>query len=159
MLAIGEEGKEHVDFLKTFARGAYSLISSNHTLPLLDLIDIDGITVGVFPKVAFSCSDLYHSWAKSSVGDILNAIAQCLEVRIVAEHLCFREATHFPPTGSRFFASLRSCPSGKQLHCEPVSFPNRLGARTLRRTTLSFSGYPSHSASNTMRQPPDLECT
>ena len=83
MLAIGEEGREHVDFLNTFARGTYSLISSNHVLPLLDLIDLDGITFGVFPKVAYSCSELYHGWAESSVGDILETIAQCLEVSTV----------------------------------------------------------------------------
>nr|VWP02319.1 Serine/threonine-protein kinase SMU1 (EC [Ganoderma boninense] len=87
VLAVGEEGREHVDLLKTLARGTYSLISANHTLPLLELIELDDITFGVFPKVAFSCSDLYHSWAESSVGDILEMIAQCLEA-LVFLHTC-----------------------------------------------------------------------
>ncbi|PIL28181.1 hypothetical protein GSI_09718 [Ganoderma sinense ZZ0214-1] len=87
VLAIGEEGREHVDLLKTLARGTYSLISANHTLPLLELIELDDITFGVFPKVAFSCSELYHGWAESSVGDILEMIAQCLEA-LVFLHTC-----------------------------------------------------------------------
>ena len=82
LLAIGEEGKEHVDFLKTFARGPYSLISANHTLPLLDLIELEDITFAVFPKVGKSCSEVYGTWADSSVGDILDMIVQCLEVQL-----------------------------------------------------------------------------
>ncbi len=82
VMAIGQEGREHVDLLKAFGRGPYSLISANHTLQLLDLIDLDDITFAVFPKVANSCSELYHTWAESSVGDILDMIAQCLEVRM-----------------------------------------------------------------------------
>ncbi|PIL28154.1 hypothetical protein GSI_09691 [Ganoderma sinense ZZ0214-1] len=86
VLAIGKEGREHVDLLKKFGRGSYSLIGSNHILPLLDMIDLDGITFGVFPKVAYSCSDLYHGWAESSVGDILDMIAQCLEALVFLHH-------------------------------------------------------------------------
>ena len=82
VLAIGEEGKEHVDLLKTFATGTYGLISANHTLPLLDLIELDDITFAVFPKVGYACSEVYHSWAEPSVGDILDMIGQCLEVRV-----------------------------------------------------------------------------
>ncbi len=81
VLAIGEEGRDHVDLLKRFARGPYSLISANHTLPLLGLIDLDEITFAVLPKVGYACSDVYNTWAESSVGDILDMIAQCLEVR------------------------------------------------------------------------------
>ncbi|PIL28176.1 hypothetical protein GSI_09713 [Ganoderma sinense ZZ0214-1] len=82
VLAIGEEGKEHVDILDMLARGAYSLITANHTLPLLDLIVLDDITFGVFPKVGYSCSEVYGSWAKSSVRDVLDMIAQCLEALV-----------------------------------------------------------------------------
>ncbi|PIL28175.1 hypothetical protein GSI_09712 [Ganoderma sinense ZZ0214-1] len=86
VLSIGEEGREHVDFLKTFARGPYSLISANHTLPLLDLIELEDITFAVFPKVGKSCMDVYGTWAQPSVGDILDMIAQCLEALVFLHH-------------------------------------------------------------------------
>nr|VWP02102.1 Putative mitochondrial inner membrane protein 1 [Ganoderma boninense] len=81
LLAIGDEGKGHLEILDMLARGPYSLITANHTLPLLDLIVLDDITFGAFPKVGYSCSEVYGSWAKSSVRDVLEMIAQCLEVR------------------------------------------------------------------------------
>ncbi|PIL28177.1 hypothetical protein GSI_09714 [Ganoderma sinense ZZ0214-1] len=87
VLAIGQEGKEHVELLQEFGRGAYGIISSNHTLPLLDLIELEDITFGVFPKVGRPYSDLYNAWAQSSVGDILDMIAQCLEA-LVFLHAC-----------------------------------------------------------------------
>ncbi|PIL24527.1 hypothetical protein GSI_14283 [Ganoderma sinense ZZ0214-1] len=86
VLAIGEEGREHVDLLKAFGRGTYGLINANHTLPLLDLIELDDITFAVFPKVANSCSELYNSWAETSVGDILDMIVQCLEALVFLHH-------------------------------------------------------------------------
>ncbi|PIL28155.1 hypothetical protein GSI_09692 [Ganoderma sinense ZZ0214-1] len=87
VLAIGEDGKEHVDLLKTVARSSWSLVNSNHTLPLLDLLALDDITFGVFPMVGYSCSEVYGGWAKSSVRDILEVIAQCLEA-LVFLHAC-----------------------------------------------------------------------
>nr|VWO99831.1 N/A [Ganoderma boninense] len=87
VLAIGEEGREHVKLLEDFARGSYAIISSNHTLPLLELIELEDITFGVFPKVGRSCSELYNAWAESSVGDVLDMIAQCLEA-LVFLHAC-----------------------------------------------------------------------
>ena len=93
VLAIGEDGKEHVDLLNTLARGSSSLFSSNHALPLLEVIEFDDITFGVFPKVSYSCSDVYGSWAQSSVGDILEVIAQCLEVRVLSTR-SFSSVTH-----------------------------------------------------------------
>nr|VWP02356.1 N/A [Ganoderma boninense] len=79
VLAIGEEGKAHLEILDMLARGPYSLITANHTLPLLELIVLDDITFGVFPKVGYSCSEMYGGWAKSSVRDVLEMIIQCLE--------------------------------------------------------------------------------
>ncbi|KAM5532920.1 hypothetical protein V8D89_013386 [Ganoderma adspersum] len=87
VLAVGEEGREHVELLKAFTTGPYGLISSNHILPLLDLIELEDITFAVYPKVGGSCSELYNAWAKSSVGDILDMIAQCLEA-LVFLHAC-----------------------------------------------------------------------
>nr|VWO99832.1 Uncharacterized protein [Ganoderma boninense] len=82
VLAIGNQGKEHLEILDMLARGPYSLITANHTLPLLELIVLDDITFGVFPKVGYSCSEMYGGWAKSSVRDVLEMIVQCLEALV-----------------------------------------------------------------------------
>ncbi|TBU35396.1 kinase-like domain-containing protein [Dichomitus squalens] len=86
VLAIGGEGREHVKLLQTFAQGEYSLMSSNHMLPLLGLMDLGDITFGVFPKVACSCLDAYNSFAEASVGDIVDMLAQCLEGLVFLHH-------------------------------------------------------------------------
>ncbi|PIL28179.1 hypothetical protein GSI_09716 [Ganoderma sinense ZZ0214-1] len=85
--ARAPDGRDVVFRVLAIGDAAYSLISANHMLPLLELIELDDITFGVFPKVAFSCSELYHGWAESSVGDILEMIAQCLEA-LVFLHTC-----------------------------------------------------------------------
>ncbi|PIL24531.1 hypothetical protein GSI_14287 [Ganoderma sinense ZZ0214-1] len=53
----------------------------------IDLLALDDITFGVFPMVGYSCSEVYGGWAKSSVRDILEVIAQCLEA-LVFLHAC-----------------------------------------------------------------------
>ncbi|EJF66338.1 hypothetical protein DICSQDRAFT_143685 [Dichomitus squalens LYAD-421 SS1] len=68
------------------SRGKYSLMSSNHMLPLLGLMDLGDITFGVFPKVACSCLDACNSFAEASVGDILDMLAQCLEGLVFLHH-------------------------------------------------------------------------
>ncbi|EIW51790.1 uncharacterized protein TRAVEDRAFT_75567 [Trametes versicolor FP-101664 SS1] len=79
VLAIGGSGREHIDILKEVARGPYSLVTYNHALPLLDLLEFEDITFGVFPKVGGEVRELYKYWAKNSVGDILDILNQCLE--------------------------------------------------------------------------------
>lgn len=86
MLAVGEEGREHIALLNMIGRGAYALLSMNHTVPLLELILLEDITFGVFPKAGWSVNFAYNFWAEASVGDILNIITQCLEVRIGAPY-------------------------------------------------------------------------
>ena len=80
VMAIGSEGREHIDLLKIIAQDSLSFLSMNHTLPLLGLIELEDITFGVFPKAAFPVSLCYNFWAKASVGDVLDIIVQCLEV-------------------------------------------------------------------------------
>ncbi|KAI0707969.1 kinase-like domain-containing protein [Earliella scabrosa] len=82
VLAIGSEGREHIDLLDVVARGPMSLISMNHTLPLLELIELDDIVFGVFPKVGASVNWAYDHWATPSSGDILDIITQCLEALV-----------------------------------------------------------------------------
>ena len=80
MLSIGTEGAEHVELLKLISRDAIAMLHSSHTLPLLDLIELEDITLGVFPKAAGSVNFAYGFWAKPTVGDILNIVVQCIEV-------------------------------------------------------------------------------
>ena len=80
VLSVGPDGGEHVELLKIISRGPLPLVHSCHTLPILDLIELEDVTFGVFPKAAGSVSDAYDSWAKPTVGDILDIIVQCLEV-------------------------------------------------------------------------------
>lgn len=67
--------------MKEVARGPYSPVTYNHALPLLELLEFEDITFGVFPKVGGDVRQLYDYWAKNSVGDILDVLNQCLEVR------------------------------------------------------------------------------
>ena len=80
MLAVGDEGKDHVELLRTVSHGEISLLHGSHQLPLLDLIEVEDVVLGVFPKAGGCLSHVYGSWAESSVGDILDIIAQCMEV-------------------------------------------------------------------------------
>jgi hypothetical protein len=42
---------------------------------------LEDIVFGIFPKIGARVSDVYGSWAKNSVGDIVEVIMQMLEVR------------------------------------------------------------------------------
>lgn len=81
VLAIGEHGRDHVEILKTASIGPYAFYEDNHNIPLLDLVNFDNITFGVFPRVGCRMQDAYGFWAKNSVGDVIDMILQCLEVR------------------------------------------------------------------------------
>lgn len=81
VLAIGEHGRDHVEILKTASIGPYAFYEDNHNIPLLDLVYFDNITFGVFPRVGCRMQEAYGFWAKNSVGDVLDMILQCLEVR------------------------------------------------------------------------------
>ncbi|KAI0748711.1 kinase-like domain-containing protein [Daedaleopsis nitida] len=72
----------HADILDLIARGPMSLISMNHTLPLLEVIALDDIVFGVFPKVGTSMDHAYDNWENSSAGDVLDLIVQCLEALV-----------------------------------------------------------------------------
>ena len=83
VLSIGTEGSDHVELLTAITRDSLSLLHSCHALPLIDIIQLEDITLGVFPKAAGSVNWAYGFWAKPSVDDILDIIAQCLDVRRV----------------------------------------------------------------------------
>ncbi|KAI0636470.1 hypothetical protein C8Q77DRAFT_1269334 [Trametes polyzona] len=79
VLAIGGQGREHIQILRMLARGPCNLATQNHTIPLLQLLDFEDITFGVFPRIAAEVADSYDAWPENSVGDILDMVMQCLE--------------------------------------------------------------------------------
>ncbi|KAI0636467.1 hypothetical protein C8Q77DRAFT_1070893 [Trametes polyzona] len=94
VLAIGDEGREHVEILKLIARGPCSLVATNHTIPLLELIDFEDITFGVFPKIGAAVAQCYGAWPENSVADILDMVMQCLEALAFIHdlHIAHRDA-------------------------------------------------------------------
>ncbi|GJE86787.1 kinase-like domain-containing protein [Phanerochaete sordida] len=79
VICIGNKGRTHLDILRKVAHGQMSLFSDNHALPLLDTIEFEDITFGLFPMSGFSLATTYKSWAQNSVGDVVNMIMQALE--------------------------------------------------------------------------------
>ncbi|KAI0757688.1 kinase-like domain-containing protein [Daedaleopsis nitida] len=78
ILKVQREGQQHLDIIKYLARGPTSLYSHNHALSLLQEIQIEDITFGVFPFVGGAVQESYGSWAKNSVGDVVDMILQML---------------------------------------------------------------------------------
>ncbi|KAL7283813.1 hypothetical protein ACG7TL_003253 [Trametes sanguinea] len=65
-MVVGERGKEHLKILRLIAQGSLAFYSNNHTIPLLDTIDFEDITFGIFPKVGFRVAEAYGHWAQNS---------------------------------------------------------------------------------------------
>ena len=80
VIVIGKEGHEHLKILRTIATGEKSLFSNNHALPMFAEFQLEDIIFGVFPKVGEEVKYAYGFWAKNSVGDIIEMLAQMLEV-------------------------------------------------------------------------------
>ena len=83
VLKIGDQGQEHVEILKTIATGPLAFFSNNHTIPVLEFLDYEDIVFGVFPKVGFRVWEAYDGWPENSVGDVVDMIVQCFEVRTI----------------------------------------------------------------------------
>ena len=77
---MGSRGREHVEILQLVAQSYYGTTNTNHAIPLLDLIDFEDVTFGVFPRIGFPCRDLTSSMFMNSVGDIVDVLLQCIEV-------------------------------------------------------------------------------
>ncbi|KAI0757681.1 kinase-like domain-containing protein [Daedaleopsis nitida] len=78
IIKVGEQGQQHLDVLRYIARGPLSLYSHNHALPLLQEIQVDDMTFGVFPYAGGAMRDAYKFWPKNSVGDLVDMILQML---------------------------------------------------------------------------------
>lgn len=81
VLCAGSEGKDHLKVLKYMSRGIMSQAAPNHVVPLFELIELEDIVFGIFPRIGFTMRDAFDSWAENSVGDVLDMALQCLEVR------------------------------------------------------------------------------
>lgn len=82
VVTVGGEGHDHLKILRTLATGEKSLLSNNHTLPLLAEFQLEDITFCVFPKAAETAHRAYEATkTMNSVGDILDMYMQMLEVR------------------------------------------------------------------------------
>ena len=80
VIAIGDEGSNHLKILKKIARGKSALHSNNHALPMVQRLVFEDIVFGVFPKIGARICDMAGCWAKNSVGDVLEMVMQMLEV-------------------------------------------------------------------------------
>ena len=81
------------------AQGPQSLFSENHMLQMLEEVQFDDITFGIFPRVGSSLSEAYGRWAQNSVGDVLDMLMQALEVW----HARATLNMHYPLTSIRDF--------------------------------------------------------
>ena len=80
MIVLADEGKDHLSIVRRLGTAPTSYYSNNHSLPLVREVVFEDLIFGLFPLCGRSCDALYGSWAKNSVGDILNIILQSLEV-------------------------------------------------------------------------------
>ncbi|KAL1667471.1 hypothetical protein GGF50DRAFT_124799 [Schizophyllum commune] len=79
VVAVHDEGREQLRIWRKLATAPHALMCENHTLPLLQEINLEHVTFAAFPYVAQPMERIYGGWAKNSVGDILDAVMQALE--------------------------------------------------------------------------------
>lgn len=79
-ICAGSEGHNHLEVLKYMARGATSQATPNHAVPLFELLELEDITFGVFPRIGCSMAYAYRFGTENSVGDVIDMVLQCLEV-------------------------------------------------------------------------------
>lgn len=80
IVAIGQEGKTHLDILRIIGRGVANTRTDNHAIPLWREVHIGDMVFAVFPFVGACLDECASPESKNSVGDILDMILQCLEV-------------------------------------------------------------------------------
>jgi hypothetical protein len=51
VLVVKDDGHGYLNILRNIATGSSSLLSNNHTLPLLAEFRLDDIVFGIFPRV------------------------------------------------------------------------------------------------------------
>ncbi|KAK7691879.1 hypothetical protein QCA50_005283 [Cerrena zonata] len=78
-IRLGTEGIEHLKILRKVATGPLALLSNNHTLPMVDTIEFEDVTLGIFPLTGNDMEMAFDFWAQNSVGDVVDMILQALE--------------------------------------------------------------------------------
>ncbi|EIW51817.1 uncharacterized protein TRAVEDRAFT_136635 [Trametes versicolor FP-101664 SS1] len=79
VLSAGPEGLDHLEVLQYMSRGATSQATPNHAVPLFELLELEDITFGVFPRIGRTMALAYGFRAENSVGDVIDMVLQCLE--------------------------------------------------------------------------------
>jgi hypothetical protein len=85
VIVIRNEGHDHLKILRTIATGENSLLSTNHTLPMIMEFQFEDIIFGIFPKVGAEMFIAFGFWPNNSVGDIIDMLMQMLEVRLTLD--------------------------------------------------------------------------
>lgn len=80
VVAIGQEGKTHLDILRIVGRGVPNTRTDNHAIPLWQEVHIGDTAFAVFPFVGACLDECASPDTKNSVGDIMDMLLQCLEV-------------------------------------------------------------------------------
>ena len=110
VVAVGDNGRKHLDILRVLATAPQVLISANHALPMIREVQLGHITFGVFPLVGYT---LDASWANDSVGDILDMLLQALEVGSLYEQIMLLLMQLTFSLGPFIHPQSRNCPSRK----------------------------------------------
>ncbi|KIM74717.1 hypothetical protein PILCRDRAFT_695592 [Piloderma croceum F 1598] len=96
VLVVKHDGHGHLNILRNIATGSSSLLSNNHTLPLLAEFRLDDIVFGIFPRVGARMEEVFGYWPSNSVGDVMDMLLQALEALafIHASNIAHRDAFH-----------------------------------------------------------------
>ena len=86
VLVVKDNGHGHLHILRNIATGSSSLLSNNHTLPLLAEFRLDDIVFGIFPRVGARMEEAFGYWPSNSVGDVMDMLLQALEVSKTVWH-------------------------------------------------------------------------
>ena len=87
VLVVKDDGHGHLNILRNIVTGSSSLLSNNHTLPLLAEFRLDDIVFGIFPRVGARMEEAFGYWPSNSVGDVMDMLLQALEVSKTFWHL------------------------------------------------------------------------
>ncbi|KAL6306172.1 kinase-like domain-containing protein [Sparassis latifolia] len=96
VIVIKNEGHEHLKILRKIATTPRSLLSTNHTLPMIAEFGYEDIIFGIFPRVGSSMKEAFGYWAKNSVGDVMDMLLQALEALAFIHdmNIAHRDAFH-----------------------------------------------------------------
>lgn len=79
IVSFGNEGINHRVALERLSTGNTASLIGNHTVPVLQWLNLDNITFGVLPML--SRRDPTHTYCYENVEDVLKTMVQMLEVR------------------------------------------------------------------------------